>query len=164
MPDEEGRPTSRVRAAIGLVLAALLAVMVAVVSVNVLCRYCLRRPSAWAFEVAQTALVWLCFLGAALGVAEGDHFAVDFLTKKLSPRPARIVWGFVVAAVAVFAALMAIYGAMLLPTIYGQRMPATGLSRAWQYAAVPVSGALMLGFLAARLLRRRRGQARRQGE
>ena len=164
MPEEDKLPMSRLRAAIGLVLAALLAVMVAVVAVNVLCRYALHRPSAWAFEVAQTALVWLCFLGAALGVAEGDHFAVDFLTKKLSPRPARIVRGFVVAAVAVFAALMAVYGAMLLPTIYGQRMPATGLSRVWQYAAVSVSGALMLGFLAAKVLRRRRGQGRRQGE
>jgi len=62
------------------------------------------------------------------------------------------------AAIAVMACVLLYAGAVETAENTGQLMPVTRVSRGWQYAAVPFSGALMLIYLVPLALRAWRGQ------
>lgn len=49
-----------------------------VVFLQVLCRHLpFLPPSIWTVEISRFLLIWLVFLGAAVGVGEKDHFSID---------------------------------------------------------------------------------------
>ena len=76
---------------LAVVAFASLGVIVTALAGQVLFRYLLRAPLAHSDEIAQTALVWLTFTGAAFLYRERGHVEIAFLVDKLSPRRARIV-------------------------------------------------------------------------
>ena len=65
----------------------LLAVMMATVLANVVCRYVLNQPLVWGDEVASLAFIWMAMLGAAIAVDRHEHLR---LTIFLPLIPARI--------------------------------------------------------------------------
>ena len=77
--------------ALAIVALASLATIVVALAGQVLFRYLLRAPLTHSDEIAQTALVWLTFTGAAFLYRERGHVEIDFLVDKLSPRAARVV-------------------------------------------------------------------------
>ena len=83
-----------------------LAIIVVALAGQVLFRYLLRAPLAHSDEIAQTALVWLTFAGAAYLYRERGHVEIDFIVTKLSPRTARVV--FVVVELAILASMVMI--------------------------------------------------------
>lgn len=83
-----------------------LAVIVIALAGQVLFRYVLRAPLAHSDEIAQTALVWLTFAGAAYLYRERGHVEIDFVVAKLSHRTARFV--FVVIQLAILAGMIMI--------------------------------------------------------
>ena len=85
---------------------ASLAVIVIALAGQVLFRYMLRAPLAHSDEIAQTALVWLTFAGAAFLYRERGHVEIDFVAEKLSPRAAGMVA--VVIELAVLASMVLI--------------------------------------------------------
>jgi TRAP-type C4-dicarboxylate transport system permease small subunit len=72
----------------------------------VLFRYLLRAPLAHSDEIAQTALVWLTFTGAAYLYRERGHVEIDFVVAKLSPSTAHVV--FVVIQLAILGSMVMI--------------------------------------------------------
>lgn len=90
-----------------------LAVIVIALAGQVLFRYLLRAPLAHSDEIAQTALVWLTFTGAAFLYRERGHVEIDFLADKLPPRTKRAVG--VVIELAVLSSMVLI-GAQVLET------------------------------------------------
>ncbi|MHC4677773.1 MAG: TRAP transporter small permease [Planctomycetota bacterium] len=62
----------------------ILLVMAAIMALNVFCRFILQFSLSWADEVAQILLVWLTFLGAAIGIREKSHYAFEYLAGRLS--------------------------------------------------------------------------------
>ncbi len=83
-----------------------LAVIVVALAGQVLFRYLLRAPLAHSDEIAQTALVWLTFAGAAYLYRERGHVEIDFMVAKLSTRNARFV--FIVIQLAILASMFMI--------------------------------------------------------
>jgi len=92
--------------ALALVAFGSLALIVVALSGQVVFRYLLRAPLAHSDEIAQTALVWLTFTGAALLYRERGHVEIDFVVDKLSPRAARVV--FVTIELAILASMVMI--------------------------------------------------------
>jgi TRAP-type C4-dicarboxylate transport system permease small subunit len=66
----------------GLLLLAV-AVMVAVVSLQVALRYGFNRSIDWADEIGRLGFVWSIFLAVPLGVRQGSHIGIDLLVDKL---------------------------------------------------------------------------------
>ena len=64
------------------------------------------EPPSHSDEIAQTALVWLTFAGAAYLYRERGHVEIDFMVDKLSTRNARFV--FVVVELAILARMVMI--------------------------------------------------------
>lgn len=68
-------------------LAALLFVAaLALVNVQIVCRFVLSISVPWTEEVSRLVFVWLAFLGAALGAREGTLIVIDTLPEIVGPR------------------------------------------------------------------------------
>ena len=131
-------------AAGGLVIA-----VCAVVLLQVLMRYLFAEPNPWSEEVSRFAFIWVSLLGASLAVEHRAHFGFDQVTKKLAPRPRRVVETFAQTVVALFALVLIGTGIALMDLTLGERSPALNLPIALVYAAAPVSGLLMVIHLLA---------------
>src|SRR5918911_3281417 len=102
-------PSGRTRAAIGRTLGRLPHVVVTVLMIvamvdmlaGVFLRYVVTRVSAafdlpsvrffWVEEIGEYSLAWLTFIGAAIGIRRGTHFAVHILTERLPPALRRAI-------------------------------------------------------------------------
>lgn len=123
--------------------AMLLTGVCLLVGFNVLSRYLLRHPSAWAEELCTYLFVWMVFVGASLALKKREHFAVDCFVEHL---PARLKWAVGLLAdvlVLVLCLLVFAYGIMSMLRAVPVVTPALELSRAVPYAAVPFGGLLM---------------------
>ena len=127
---------------------------------GVIWRYFFLDPLTWSDEVSRLLFAWLAFVGAAVGVKRGSHSAVVFFEARMSPGWQRVMTLIALAAIAVMACVLLYAGTVETADNVGQRMAVMGLSRAWQYAAVPVSGALMLIYLVPLTRRVLRGELR----
>jgi len=125
---------------------------------GVVWRYFFVDPLTWSDEISRLLFVWLAFVGAAVGVKRGSHSAVAFFEARMPAHWRRVMALIALAAIAVMACVLLYAGAVETAENTGQLMPVTRVSRGWQYAAVPFSGALMLIYLVPLALRAWRGQ------
>ena len=154
------RTLAALRAAIGRAIdaavIALMAVLVADVVWQVLTRFVLRAPSPWSEELARILLIWLALLGAAAGFARGAHLGVDVLVARLPPRERAACELFVHVLVALFAAVVMLYGGgrLVAATLATRQVSASlGIRMGYVYLAVPLSGAFILLVGVERILR-----------
>ena len=123
-----------------------------VVFLQVVFRYVLSMPLAWAEESARFLFIWVALLGAALGVKDRAHFAITLVVDRF-PRQVR-------EAVRVLLALGGSYifyvmvteGWMLVLLNRNQESPAVGIVMSIPYLVIPISGLLMLYFTWADLI------------
>lgn len=122
-------------------IVAAFAVMLVVVSLQVLFRYFLNLSLDWADEVGRLTFVWAAFLGVPHGVKSGAHVGIDFVAKLLPPRP--LAWLFRACCIAC-AALMAVVcwqSVVIARETWDQLMPVLDFSTGWFYVAITVAGA-----------------------
>lgn len=122
-------------------LAALLAVMIVPVTLQIISRYTGLIPKyIWTEEVARFCFVWLIMIGSIVGVREGAHFEVDVLP--LSDEPARrakarlVIHGLMCVLALVFAWFgyeFAVFGS-------SQQSEMSGINMVAIYASFPVAG------------------------
>lgn len=82
-------------------------VILATVCWNVISRYVLRSPVAWAGDVTSIAFAWLIFIGAAAVHNRRGHISVDLVAALLPERLRRMLDWLVEAFVAAFCAYAA---------------------------------------------------------
>ena len=115
-----------------------------VVLLQVLMRYLFAYPNPWSEEVSRFCFIWMSLLGASLAVEHRAHFGFDQVTKGLAPCAKRAVETSARAVVLVFSLLLIATGIALMDLTMGERSSALNLPIALVYAAVPVSGVLMV--------------------
>jgi TRAP-type C4-dicarboxylate transport system permease small subunit len=64
---------------------ALIALIVAMITVQVGTRYALNRPIVWVEDLATFAFIWAAFLGAAVGLKEIRHIKIETFVDRLAP-------------------------------------------------------------------------------
>jgi TRAP-type C4-dicarboxylate transport system permease small subunit len=105
----------------------------------------------WVEEIGEYALAWLTFIGAALGIRRGTHFAVHILTERLAPPLRRaIAMGHYVLLVG-FGGLLAIYGWQVSELNSQSYSPALDLNLRWLYLSAVVGGVLIVVYSLAAL-------------
>src|SRR5438094_8070667 len=109
---------------IGAIPAVFITVLMIVVIVDMLVgvflRYVMTWISAtfdlpsvrffWVEEVGEWSLAWLTFIGAALGIRRGTHFAVHILVERFPVPVRRAVLTTQCLLIIAFGALVAVYG------------------------------------------------------
>lgn len=72
-------------AALKLLVVAMVAVMLGVLSAQVLLRYAFNVTLSWSEELSLGLFTWTVLLTAALGVREGFHVRMSLLIQRLPP-------------------------------------------------------------------------------
>lgn len=122
---------------------ALLVVLCAVATLQVVGRYLFANPLAWTEEFATIVFAWLVFLGASLALKKRDHFVIEVVVDLLPCAPQRLVRRLATALVLLVALGLVVFGVRLCLFNAHVRTPVLEISRAWIYAAVPAGGLLM---------------------
>ena len=129
-----------------------LSLMTFVIILQVFYRYVLGSSLSWSEESARFLFIWVVMLGASMGVKEGFHVAVTLFKDWLPPRLKTGVDILFTLLTGVMAAAMVVFGSSIADTVAIQQSPAIRISMFWVYLAIPVSGALMLLHLTARMV------------
>lgn len=135
----------RLSHALGLVLQGLLAILVLLSTVETVAWVGFDHSWAAAEEIQGILMVWLAVLGAAWGVDQGFHIAVDLLVGRLPQAWQGAIERLAALAVAAFGGCLAVFGAQLAMRV-SNTLPATGWSAAVSYVPAAVGGALIALF------------------
>jgi TRAP-type C4-dicarboxylate transport system permease small subunit len=130
----------------GLV-ASCLALMVLVVTWQVVSRYALGDPSQWTEEVARMLLMWVGLLGGVYAYREKAHLGLDLLYQKLGATGKRRLDMITDISCGLFAlAVLVVGGGSLVHLTWElkQTTAALGIPMAWVYAVLPLSGVLIV--------------------
>ena len=123
------------------------AVLVVVVTWQVLSRQVLQSPATWTEETARYVFVVLALLGGALVFSERGHIAVEILVARL-PATAQKAISFLVEATVVFFALyVLVYGGYRVAmNAWGQNISTMPVSVGQVYLVLPLAGVLVAFF------------------
>jgi len=129
-----------------LLMVSCMALMVVVVTWQVVSRYALGDPSAWTEEVARMLLIWLGLLGGVYAYRERAHLGLDLLRQKLGPRGQKRLDAITDVCCGLFAlAVLVVGGGALVQLTWQleQTTAALGIPMAWVYTVLPISGVLI---------------------
>ena len=120
--------------------------------VEVLARYVFKVSLSWPEELARYILVWLTFVGAAVGAAKNRMIVTQVFTAML-PRLVRHLVRVVTTVLGIAALVTIIWVSQPLFGPAGNAVsPATGIAVRWVFLALPVGGAIMIVFLVRNLI------------
>lgn len=124
--------------------AALLGIMVVVLTAEVIARYLLHSSIIWASEIALICFIWQVYLASIGVMRRRRHVSVDVLRSYLTGRARAVLdAGTGLASTAVLI-LISWQAFKFVTRTNFALLPATGLSRAWLAAAILVSCVGML--------------------
>jgi TRAP-type C4-dicarboxylate transport system permease small subunit len=126
------------------ILFLLFAVLILIVTINVVFRYVLKNPLFWVTELSCYILVYLIFFGAALALYRGEHVGmniegikVPFALKKLFERIGILFnYSFIV--------LLVVFGILVSVKNLGSYTGSLPIPMGYVYMAAPISGIAML--------------------
>ena len=72
---------------IGFILAAISTILF----VSVISRYFFNNPLTWSEDILNILMIWMVLLGAALGLREGTHVAIDLIIEKFPGLVRKII-------------------------------------------------------------------------
>lgn len=134
-------------------LIALMLLAMADMLAGVFLRYVMTKASVafglprinffWVEEVGEFSLVWLTFIGAAIGVPRGTHFSIHMLTERLSPSARRVVFMMEYLLIAGFGLVVAFYGWQVAEQNSQSFSPALNINLWWLYFSAVVGGVLL---------------------
>jgi TRAP-type C4-dicarboxylate transport system permease small subunit len=148
-------------------VTVLMAVAIIDMLAGVVLRYAVTRLTAalglpsvsffWVEEIGEWALAWITFIGAAIGIRHGTHFAVHMVTDRFPPRWRLAVLVAQHLLIASFGALVAVFGWQVAELNSLSFSPALDLNLRWLYLSSVVGGALIVVYSLAALVDLARG-------
>lgn len=121
-----------------------IALMTVIVAGTVFTRYLFSYTPRWSSEVSMLLLVWVGFIGIAVGFRDKLHIGVGALVA-LFPKKVQTLCDIIAKILVIIVAIIFIvYGFRFTSLMGGSTMAGTGLPQSVLYAAIPVSGVLML--------------------
>ena len=126
------------------VIVITLGMMLFVICLQVFCRFVLGQALPWPEEASRFLMIWSLFLAAVYVHAEDGHLRLSFFAEKLSPKAGLIVKIILHLAILFFLIIMLKGGIFEVNALKVMKTGALRISRAFPYAAIPVSAALFI--------------------
>jgi TRAP-type transport system small permease protein len=143
-----------VEAALRSVSSICLVALLGLVSTIVAIRFFPFISLGWEDEVVELAFAWMVFLGSAAVWRNHEHIAIDFIPQALAGSRAGRILEIAVGVLALgFLAVLTWYGLRLAWQARGNTSPMLILPVPMWYAAVPVAGAIMIGYTLVRIVK-----------
>ncbi len=111
---------------------------------QVFSRELLSDSPSWSEESARILLVWIGFLGAAIGFREGAHIAVTFLVDRFPAAFGAVIGRGIQVLVLGFGLFLVVQGSQFVIEAQHATLPGTGLPRSVLYLMMPVAGAMLI--------------------
>jgi TRAP-type C4-dicarboxylate transport system permease small subunit len=141
-------------AAAGVLLTALIAIF----GWLVFGRYVLNNTPTWVEQASLMIVVWVTFLGAAVGVARGSHLSIEFIRDMMPKGPREALRLVTDIAMAAFGAIMAWQGVIMAMTGARRIVPMIGISESWRAVPVALCGGLIVLFACSAIVLRFAGR------
>jgi TRAP-type C4-dicarboxylate transport system permease small subunit len=155
-----GRADRALAAALKRVSVVCLAALFLTISFVVVTRIFGLRSAGWTDELIELTFGWLLFPCAASLWRTKSHFTVDLLEQTIaSPEVRRALTIAVEALCLVFLAVFVYEACVFVEASLSESSPVFGISRAWWYGVMPITGAIMMVYSFARLVAAVRGRA-----
>lgn len=119
-----------------IVVMAVMAVMVTIVSTQVFFRYVLNDSIDWAEEISRLCFVWTMFLAIPLGLKQGAHIGLELLVARLPLRARGGLFRLMSALAAVMSALVAWEAWKMSVDTWDEMIPSINLSSGLFFVAV----------------------------
>ncbi len=126
------------------VISTIIGVMLAVIVLQVFCRYVLNAALSWPEELSRYLQIWAGLLAATYAYHEGSHVGVTFLLEKLPGGMVKAIVALSHALMGVFLFVIGWQGAALLEKFVDLRSAAMRIPMVLVYLAVPASAFFML--------------------
>jgi len=135
------------RKGLNITIKVLLAVqgfaLLSLLGIEVFFRYVLNSALSWPGEVAGFVFVWFTLLGTAYLVGEDSHIAFSLISSHVSEGIKKGLYLFTQLMILSYVYFMVFPGFKYTKLFSFAVSPAAGISMAWLYSAVPVSGVLI---------------------
>ncbi len=126
--------------------SVLIVVLIVIFGWLVYGRYILNATPTWVEQIALLIVVWITFLGAAVGVRRKTHLAVDFI-RDAAPLPLRKLLTLLsIFALIFFGAMLAWQGYVMFERTARRMIPLLGVSEGWRAVPVIIGGAMIFVF------------------
>ena len=136
-------PVKLIRKATEVIIIFLFALMVLVVFFQVVARYVFNSPPSWTEELARYCQVWIVILTSSVCIRKGTHLAVDYLSHRISPALKTFLKLFNNFLMAIYVALVTVFGWKLMIVGQYQVSPAIQIKMSYVYFIFPLGGSLM---------------------
>lgn len=150
----------RIAAVVMTVAGVMMVTLIAIFGWLVYGRYILNSTPTWVEQVALLLVVWITFLGAAVGVWRSTHLSIDFIREAMPRAPRDALRLLTDIALIVFGGVMAWHGTALVSGTSRRTMQMLGISEGWRAAPIAICGVLIILFALASLLVRIAGHHR----
>lgn len=134
-----------------------LILMTIFVAAQVFVRYVLNDSIVWSEPAAVILMGWFIFLGAAVGIREGNHLSFDVLVMFIPEKLKLVFYSISDLVVVAFGFGMTWYGSQLMLAGWHIKIPSLGFSDAVNFMPLVGGGVLMMIFSIERLARRAAG-------
>lgn len=129
---------------IDLVLFAILAAMVAIVSVQIFTRFVLFYSLPWSEELSRYLFAYLILLGACVGVRENNQISIDIIDNFVKGDQARLL-AIAQYLVQIITVVILFYSSLMLMKVGARQIsPAMGLKMSHIYMCFPLGFSLIL--------------------
>ena len=110
---------------IEVLIAFFLAVMIALVFINVVLRYGFSMGFAWSEEISRLCFIYLVYLGAIGAMRDNQHLIIDSILTRIPPRAQKAVFLLVQAGIIWVMVILSIGSWQLVVQNLGDRWVAT---------------------------------------
>ncbi len=146
----------------GFCIACFVALMT-VLSGVVLIRFWPIAKLSWSDEVVEFLMAWLVFIGAAALWRENAHFRIEAVLERVKPMRYGWILAATVEAVSAVFIIMFTYYSFQLTIAARDVSPILSWPKPIWYAAMPISGVLMVGYSIAYSIQMARCTFKRKG-
>jgi TRAP-type C4-dicarboxylate transport system permease small subunit len=134
------------------IVYTLLVLMTVVICWQVFSRFVLGVTPSWIQELSLLLMVWLGFLGIALGFQDHSHIKITLLENRMPLKMKRVVQLFHRLLAMLFGLFMVMEGTKFANSMSTSYIPGLKIPSAVLYFAVPISGILIVIYIIAEIL------------
>ncbi len=135
-----------------------LIILFLLIAAGVFVRFVPISSMGWADEVIELAFAWMVFLGASFLWRKRAHFRVEVLPETLGSSKAGLLLQILLQLISLFFFFLFTWEGWLLSMRSVDRSPILDLPRGLWFIVIPLTGALIMGFIVHDLMNLFRGR------
>ena len=126
--------------------------MTIMVFTQVVLRYGFDSNIYWSEEFSRYSMIWIAFLGSAIGIKHNEHTRIDFFVKLL-PAKAQLAMEVINRLICIFFVAFITYSSItMLENTFKLKTPSLQIPVGLVHLALPITGVVMIVYLIIQII------------